>query len=188
MTDSDELWGRAQRGEPLVYRPRRGRLLLIAAAAIPLVAGGLWLGARYGAWHPVTIVCTYFGVPFFTCGALWYVVKAMLGRPVLVVDAIGVVDRASAIGVGRLAWEEIAGVSLSSMGARRFVALELTQREATWARLGPVKRWLHQLNWRLYSAPVMLPDTTLPYDVERVANEVMAYREALRGEATPREP
>ena len=65
-------------------------------------------------------------------------------RPRIVLDAEGVEDRT--LGVGKIAWNDIAAVLPMSVSGNQFIALRLVNAENYLRKLSPVKRWLARGN------------------------------------------
>ena len=161
---------------------RRSRLLVLLGGCVALVAVALWAAlSREGA--PVAIV-GWVGVAFFGgCGV--YIGKRLAVRaPVLVIDREGVLDNASGLAVGRLAWGEIAAVTITSTQGQRFLGLFVHDIDALGARLTGFGRAMLRLNTTMGFPPVNIPQGVLPMPIEELADLIGA---AIDSRAVARE-
>jgi hypothetical protein len=111
-----------------------GSLGMAAAAAVMATRG---LGTAVG-WFGLL------GVTFFGVGAVVGLLEGMRRGPRLTLDAQGVNDRT--LGVGVIAWSDIAGTSPYAVAKKPFVGLHLREPAKYVARASLLKRMLARLN------------------------------------------
>jgi hypothetical protein len=95
----------------------------------------------------------------------------------VLVDHEGVLDRASATGVGRIRWDEIETVRVYGYMGQSTVGIVPRNPEDFLSRQPAWRRWLLRANLGLGGAPVNIPDVILPIS----ANELLAAMERYAG-------
>src|SRR5262245_38170615 len=93
----------------LIY-PSRVKTFLVLLGSIVFVVLGVWIAESGIARGPAALegfIASYVGIPFFSACGLYAAYRLLRRRPALEIDWMGITDAASALGVGRLSWEEI---------------------------------------------------------------------------------
>jgi hypothetical protein len=158
--------------EELVAYSSRGRLLLLLVGSLVLVAlSGLAFG-----FGPVGPVVGVLGVVVFGCAAAFLVRRLLVRRPVLVLDAEGLEDRASASGAGRVRWDQVADVGVQSMGGNRVLSVVLRDPEALLAGQPALRRRVMAANTRLLGTPVNIPLSAVDVPEQQLLDAVDRWR------------
>ena len=137
----------------LVAYTRRGRLLLLFAGSLVLVA----LSVACFGFRPGGPVVGVIGIVAFGLAAAFLLRRLLVRRPVLVLDAGGLVDRASAAGAGRVPWDQVADVGVQTMGRIRVLSVVLRDPEGWLAAQPPLRRRTMAVNAKLLGTPVNVP-------------------------------
>lgn len=173
--NNNGIWPPAPRKEitgypDIVLYPSRWKMALLALGGLlfALCAPLLWnTGDTFN--QAVAVI----DVLLFGYCALFALVRLLRPRPSLVLDERGITDNASAMGAGFIAWEEIAAVGMSSMGANRFLVIIPHDAQALLARQPLLKRKIMAANMGLVGGPVAIPGhTTMP--LEEIMRHIQA--------------
>lgn len=113
---------------------------VVAGVIILLIDGPKWIG-----WS--NIIFFGAGIPLF----IWQILDK---RPRLKIDDSGIIDRT--IGVGKIAWEDIEGAFIKSVGSNDFICLNLKDNEKYINRLTAVRKAMTKANEKLGFTPVLL--------------------------------
>ncbi|MCA8949044.1 MAG: hypothetical protein KDE27_06045 [Planctomycetes bacterium] len=156
-----------QTAEGLVLYPRRSRLVLFLVLCLGFVTVGSWMALR-GDSPSVTAVGVV-AIVFAGLGGWYFVRRLAVRSPVLEIDRDGLVDSASGVAVGRVAWGEIADLSIGGVGQQRFLGIHVHDRAALLSRVRPWRRVVIRLNAAFGFPPVNLPQSVLPLPIEELA-------------------
>jgi hypothetical protein len=155
--------------EPIIIHASRGRLFLLFLSAAGFVAVGCWmLTLPDGKLDLEGRIAAWVGIPFFgLCGgfALWRLIRP---GPVLRIDERGITDHSSAVAGGFIAWSEISGASVYSVGNQKILGIELIDPQAFLARTSGLKRLVMRANAKWFKYPVNISAVTLPVTVEEL--------------------
>ncbi|NLI79007.1 MAG: hypothetical protein GX442_21515 [Candidatus Riflebacteria bacterium] len=153
--------GETRREVPL----SKGKLVAILLGCVGFLALAVWLWtiADVQARYPGLYVKTVAGVVFVVFGWMGAVtLGSCLDRsPGLILDAEGIVDNASGVGAGRIAWSEITGFRVVTIRAQTSLAIDVTDPERFVRRASGVRRWLVRLNWEYFGTPVHIGSQAL---------------------------
>jgi len=132
---------------------------------------------------PIFVVCLV-GVLLFGWGSIFFLGRLLFfRRPVFEVGPEGILDRASAVGVGFVPWEDVKDVRPAVFHGQRSIAIRVRSERELLERQNPVKRLLIGINRRYFgSAPIHVPLNALAVPEEELAAEITRYL-SLRGEA-----
>jgi hypothetical protein len=167
---------------PVLIMPHRGKLWLLALGAAAFVAGSVWMAVAmpYGGllslprWSSlaIAIVC----VIFFGFCWVYALLRLVRRSPVLVIDADGIDECGSALGVGRLHWSEVAGVGVETFMGQSFLTIQVHDPAAIIARRPRILRPLFRFNHRVTGSPINVPASILPAPPEVIRGRIEAFR------------
>ncbi len=169
--------------EPLVVARERGEALKLTVGALVFVALSAWFLLMDPADLPsgdsplYTRVMSLAGLLFFGACALMGGRYLLSFGPALVIDAEGVVDRASPARAGRIPWDEVKGFAKGSAGGARFLVIRLRDPERVIREDWPWMRPIHRYNLRRQGSPLGLPEPVLKGRLE----DILARARALQG-------
>lgn len=160
----------------LVVHARRGRLVLVAFGALAFVALGLWI--RTLPSNEVNefkrLIAVYRGVPFFALCFVFAIVRLATNRPMLVVDAEGMILGATAFSPGRILWHEV--VELRSVTFKNQKSVGVVTDSEVLRRFGMLTRFMAHANIALTGVPFHIPQATLPMSAEELIEKVQRIR------------
>jgi hypothetical protein len=153
-----------------VIYPHRGKMLLLAIAAIAAVALSFWVWKTEEdiEYHVAGIV----GVVFFGGGLIYFLMRLARPRPSLVLTELGMVDNASALGGGFIRWDEIDNVSITPFRNQQFLAIHLNDPTEFLGRQPFIKASIMRMNQGLVGTPICIPRSALPMTLEDVIDKI----------------
>ncbi len=158
----------------------RGRMVLLLILGLIMTGGCVFIlliPLREPRSWPVMVPIGLAGLLFFGLCLVYTVYRLFSPKPMLVNNAEGITDNASAIGVGLVPWEEITGLRIYTFMGQKFLAVEVRDMEAILARFGPLKRLWIGLNIKLTGSGINIPSVGLPVTLEKLTAVITAYVE-----------
>lgn len=161
------------RFDRLVIYPSRAKMLLVLLGAIAFVVIGIWIDTtgvarRLPIWE--VVIAVYIGIPFFAACGLYAAYRLAIRRPALVIDSTGITDAASALGAGRLLWDEVDHVFLYKYSGQSMLGIVPRSLDVFLSRQHPVRRYLTKLNLSLGCAPINVPQVGLRMKLAELAD------------------
>jgi len=134
---------------------------------------GAWIGTPGVAkglaiWK--VVVASYVGVPFFAACGLYAAYRLAIRRPAVEIDSKGITDAASAVGAGRLSWDEVDHIVLYKYSGQSMLGVVPRNLDNFLNRQRVVRRVLMKLNLTLGCAPINIPQAGLSIKVAELAN------------------
>jgi hypothetical protein len=196
-------------------------------SALFVAAGGLLCGA--GLYVPLSLLRDAWMLPFAGMSAFTLVVSVLVScfylllglasivffgpalifslgrllffrRPVLEVGPEGILDRASAVGVGFVRWEEVKDVRPAVFHGQRFIAIRVRDEQTLLERQNLIKRLIMRLNRRYFTGTIAnvpllmlaIPEEELLAEIEphledAARRRLAKFRERERAAASKRE-
>jgi hypothetical protein len=144
----------------VVIYPSRAKMSLVLLGSMAFVAIGVWIGTPGVArgleiWK--VVIASYVGVPFFAACGLYAVYRLATHRPALEIDSTGIADAASAVGAGRLSWDEVDHVVLYKYSGQSMLGIVPRNLDIFLSRQPVVRRSLTRLSLALGCAPINVP-------------------------------
>ncbi|WP_228718578.1 STM3941 family protein [Kitasatospora acidiphila] len=162
---------------PTVYPSDKRRVVLMLLGALAFVALGVGLLIWHGSVKAV--IGGVLAVPFFGACAVLYGIRLVKGRPELIIDQAGV-EHAQ---LGRIAWQEIAGLRIREMTVRsakqRFIELLLHDPAGYLARAPRLVKMTASGNRGLGFGPANISANTLPVGSEEVIAAMLRHQPQL---------
>lgn len=167
MTDS------STRADRLVIYPSRAKMSLVLLGAIAFVVAGLWIGTSdmtrgVPIWD--VVIATYLGAPFFAACGLYAAYRLVIRRPALEIDWMGITDRASALGAGRLSWDEVDHLVLYKIRGQAMLGIVPRNLDLILNRQNPVQRFAAKLNLAWGFEPINVPQVGLRMKLAELAS------------------
>jgi hypothetical protein len=163
----------SEHSDRLVFYPSRRKTLLVLLGSIVFVVIGIWIGtpgvARGVAIWKV-VIASYVGVPFFVACGLYAAYRLARHRPAVEIDSTGITDAASALGAGRLSWDEVDHVVLYKYSGQSMLGIVPRDLDIFLRRQHAVRRSLIKLSVALGCAPVNVPQVGLRMKVAELAD------------------
>jgi len=145
---------------------------LVLLGSVTFVVIGIWIGTSDVARHlPIwdVVIAVYVGVPFFAACGLYAAYRLAIRRPALEIDSAGITDAASALGAGRLIWEEVDHVVIYKYSGQVMLGIVPKDLGTFLSRQHAVRRFVTRLNLHLGIAPVNIPQVALRMKLAELA-------------------
>lgn len=174
-----------QRGDPAVVRaPRAGwsdersdgalviegsRVGALKMIGYLAMAGAFEVHQMLRLWDPTntTRFAAYTAVLLLLgLGVVYFACRLVRPGTVFVVDALGIVDQASAGGAGRVFWKEIASADVYQFAQFRSLRIFPRDLDAIARRQPGWKRCYYRAVWRFGSPPINIPQDLVPVPLE----------------------
>ncbi len=157
----------------VVIYQSRPKMSLVLLGSIAFVVIGVWIGTPNVArglavWE--VVVASYVGVPFFAACGLYAAYRLAVRRPALEIDSMGITDTASAVGAGRLRWDEVDHVVVYKYSGQVMLGIVPKNLDIFLNRQPVVRRFLMKLNLALGCAPINVPQFGLRMGVLELAH------------------
>jgi hypothetical protein len=171
--------------DDLIVPASRARLVVLVCLAAGFVLLGGWMLTRAADGSFVVAVGGVSVVFFGACGA--YALRRLLRpAPALVVTREGILDNASALSVGFIAWDEIAELVEHRVQNQVFLAIVPKDADAVLARLPAWKRRAIRASGLLGAPAITIPQVILPTTVADLLREIrLRYGRAPRARSAP---
>lgn len=170
----------------------RGKLVLMIAGSLLLLAGGAWFVVADGdgsffettrRFVPDWVVRAVgaAGVLFFGYTTVFGVRKSFDRKPGLVLTPAGMVDNASAVAAGFIPWSEVTGLGVFEMGQQRMLVVHVADTEKYIAKGNALKRSMNRANAGMCGSPVVISANALRISFDELQREVAAYASRYAG-------
>jgi hypothetical protein len=160
-------------------KKRTSLVMALGAFAFVAVAAWQWSVAdTHRTVDPLLAkVVSLVAIGFFAVCGIYLVRRVFDTRPGLVLDRDGILDHSSGVAVGRIPWDDITNVKVSSIAGQAFVTIEVVDPGKYSARGGALRRKLHAANVRLTGSPINISASLLPVTLDEIV-EAIALRRA----------
>lgn len=158
--------------DELIVPASRVKLVATALGATGFVVAGAWLLLLAREKGVVFAVIGLATVAFFGLCGLYAIRRLVRPTPAVVVNQRGILDNASALGVGFMRWDEIAELQEYRFRNQVFLGIVPTNLDALLAKQPAWKRSAIRANLRLGAAPVNIPELLLPLKVSELVREI----------------
>lgn len=125
---------------------------------------------------PIFLICVS-GVVLFSGGLIFFSGRLLtFWRPILEVDSHGILDRASAVGVGFVRWEEIKDIRPANVGGQSYISIRPKDEQQVLARQNPLKRMLMRINRRYFTRTIAnVPMNVLAITEDELLAEIQPH-------------
>lgn len=125
---------------------------------------------------PILIICLA-GVALFGYGLVFFLGRLIFfRRPLLEVGPEGLLDRASAVGVGFLPWEEVRDARFGYFGGQRMMSIVVENERELMGRQNFAKRLVMRLNRRYFTGTMVnIPLNVLAIPEEELLAEIKPH-------------
>ena len=169
-------------GELIVF-PSTTKTVLLVIGSLGFVAMGgflvyLWAAGRQG---PAAAIVGAADIAFFGACGIYGAFRLSVKRPLLVIDARGITDNGSALGVGFVEWDEIAEIGEYEFQGQTMLGIVPRDLDRVLSRLSRFKRSAIRANLRLGAAPINIPQVLLPVPVRDLVEEMVTRYDVSHG-------
>jgi hypothetical protein len=156
----------------LVVPTSRAKLVAMAVGSATFVVTGAWLLSRAAERGPVFAAVGMSAVAFFGLCGIYALFRLARPSPAVVINHRGIVDNASALGVGLVPWENISELREYRFQNQVFLGIIPRDLDQILLKLPGWKRAAIRANLRLGAAPMNIPQATLPMSVSELLREI----------------
>ncbi|GMQ64652.1 STM3941 family protein [Vallitalea maricola] len=120
-------------------------------------------------------VIGFIGVAFFGLCFIYLIYRLFVKKPILVIDENGIIDNASASGVGLIKWSEIKEVIIYTYVNQKFLGIIPNNTDIIKERLNGFKKIIFNINRKkamLISAPINIPQSVTKIKLEDIKEEI----------------
>jgi len=158
----------------IVVKAPRLKLLFLLFLDVLMVAASAGL-ARFHRIPPVPELVGWAGILFFGfCGG-WILSRLFSHRISLVLDRDGLVENSSALPGGRIPWEQITRIGITTVEKQRFLGIDVRDRTLLPSSTSRFRRWLDGQNLGITGFPVNIPSTTIDRTLEELHDLIAKY-------------
>lgn len=148
----------------------RTKMLLALGGALLFVVGGSVIVR--GGNRPLDVVAGWSAIVFFGACAVYALMRLLKPTPALVINAKGIHDNASALGVGFLAWDDIAEMRPYMFRNQTFLGIMPKDLDGLLARQPAWRRLAIQFNLMTGGPAVSIPQVILPMTVAELLRTI----------------
>lgn len=148
---------------------------IMSAVSVLILLAGIGAGGTEGL---LVLLVGAVGTLFFVPSTAYLLRQAARRGPALILSTHGFTDHASAIGVGFVAWSEVADIRTSAVRGRAFVAVKVRDPRAVLARQSMWRRALLRLNRKWFEGDVFIPEAVLPVSAKKLISLMNEKRTA----------
>ncbi|MBL8170301.1 MAG: hypothetical protein JNJ50_19235 [Acidobacteria bacterium] len=159
----------------VIYTPKK-RLIRNMLVSVAFVAIGIWMLAFPAEEIGLDdTLAAYIGIPFFGFCGLFFLSRLLWPKPAVVVDEAGLLDNASACGVGLIPWTEIRDVRIASFMNQPFLAVYVADPEKYLRRANPLKRAIMRANQSWVGTVSNIPLSALSISADELHSVVRKH-------------
>jgi hypothetical protein len=144
------------------------KLVLAIFGCVTFVAAGVWMWSIADTQSRVDLIAMkaagIASIGFFGLCGIYVCIKTLDRRPGLIIDEDGIVDRSSAVAVGRIWWDEVRALRVSGILSQSFVTVEVFDPQAFIDRSGRFGRRIHAANAAMTGSPINIASNSLAID------------------------
>lgn len=152
----------------IVVKAPRLKLLTLIVLDVVMVAGSAWLALSH-VLPPVTEIVGWTGILFFgLCGG-WMLSRLFSHRISLALDRNGLVDNSSALPSGKIPWDQISRLGITTLQHQRLLGIDVRDRTVL-----PHPR-LGDANVGIAGYPVYIASTAIDRKLEDLHDLIARY-------------
>lgn len=153
---------------------------LILLGSIAFVIAGIWIIylSRSKSSSILVFLLSLLGfvsISFFGICGLYSLTRLFDTQPGLVLDSEGIIDRYSAVSMGRISWQDIRRIDITNVESQRFLTFYTTNPQKYLQRGEFVQRKMNALNYKLYGSPIHIASNSLKISFGELTDLVFRY-------------
>ncbi len=160
------------------------KMLLLIGGAMLLIAASIFLlivpeaSQRY---NPLVIKSVSIaGIAFFGLCLVWAIRQFFDKQAGLIIDAEGIIDATSAIGVGRIRWDEIEAFEIAEISSTKLLLIFVKNPEQLMAGQRGIKRKMMDMNMSMCGTPFAIATTSLQCTFDELADLLQTRLDAYQ--------
>jgi hypothetical protein len=149
----------------LVIPLSKGKGILLLFVAVAFVLGSIWIWsiaddqARFNPLKMKAVAIANFF--FFGLCAIYGCFKVFDTRPGLIIDDQGIVDNSSAVGAGRILWDDVLALNISEIAGQRFITILVKEPHKYAGRGNFLNRMINAANTKMTGSPINISSNSL---------------------------
>jgi hypothetical protein len=152
----------------IVIKAPRLKLLWLIVLDVGMVGASAWLALSH-AVPPLTEIVGWAGILFFgLCGG-WILSRLFSHRISLVLDRNGLLDNSSALPAGKISWDQISRLGITTLRNQRLLGIDVRDRAAL------SHRRLGDANIGLAGYPIYIASTAIDRSLEELQDLIAKY-------------
>ncbi len=158
----------------IVVRAPRLKILFLFALSLIMVAASAWLTLTL----PVAVLTWpvgLAGIGFFGLAGGWLLSRLFSNRVSLVLTQEGLLDNSTALPAGRIAWDQIVRVGITTVEKQRFLGIDVRDRSLLTSSDSAFRRWIKDSSVALAGYPVNVPSTVIDRTLEELHDLILRY-------------
>lgn len=170
---------------PLVFYPKKTKLVLLAIGGVVMTAGSLFIVKVYPG-DPFVFLIGIFGALFFGLCLVYIVYRLFSPKPSLILDKDGFVDQSSPISIGRMSWSEVKDMFVYELERQKHLGVEPHDINGILAKATGIKRKIMEVNLKLTQrAPVNISQAMIPIPIDELFVKMKQYWEVAKQISNP---
>ena len=170
----------ASDGDLVSIPTSKSKTSLILLASIGFVIAGIWLlyVSRYEPSRIVSFFVFLIGfasISFFGICGVYSLIRLFDTQPGLVLDSEGIIDRSSAVSLGRVSWRDLRRIDVTRIQNQKFLTFYLKNAQKYLQRGGFLQRQMNTLNYKFYGSPIHISSNSLKISFGELTNLVFQY-------------
>lgn len=170
----------ASNGEIVSIPTSKLKTSLILLGSIAFVITGIWLlfVSRSEQSSILIFSVSFIGLAsiiFFGICGLYSLTRLFDTQPGLVIDSEGIIDRSSAVSVGRILWRDLRRIDVTRIQNQKFLTFYVINPQKYLQRGGFLQRQMNALNYKLYGSPIHIASNSLKISFGELTNLVFQY-------------
>ena len=126
----------------------------------------------------------FLGFLFFGFGTLFFIVRTIKNKDLIVVDEYGITDNTSAISLGFISWEDIVDIHVSNVVVKKhnemFISVALSDEEKYLERISPIKRAVIRANMNMGFPAVNITLKSCGISNEEFCEKLLEYKQNIK--------
>ena len=167
------------RDEVVTIYTSKFKLLTILLLSLGFVVLGVWMLYMSRFETAITLfllrIIGLASIVFFGLCGLYPAIKLFDTQPRLVLDSVGIIDRSSAVSVGRIPWQDIRKIDITQVERQKFLTFYVIEPQRYVQRGNFLQRQMNALNYKLYGSPIQISSASLKISFGELNNLVLEY-------------
>ena len=167
-------------GEIVSIPTSKTKTSLMLLCSIAFVVVGIWLlfvslsGSSIILIFLVSLI-SFASIVFFGICGIYSLIRLFDTQPGLVLDSEGIIDRSSAVSVGRILWQDLVKIDVIKVENQRFLTFYTANPQKYLQRGGFLQRQMNALNYKLYGSPIHIASNSLKIGFGELSDLVFQY-------------
>lgn len=163
----------------LVIPVSKTKIFLITFGAAAFVALGILLfviADEQPRYDPLVVKLVGVAAILFFGLAFGFSVKKLFDpSPGLIISADGIVDNSSGVAAGKIPWNEITGLTVTTVHSQRFLTVHVHHPERYLDQGGFLRRMANKANFKYYGSPIQISANSLKINFDDLITTIRQH-------------